>query len=229
MTRRFLEVTKNSASALLLVAALTAPAAGQVVLTTVAEVGDPAPGTGGLLFEDFGTHPDIEAFLGEGGFPQPRIDGLGNVTFHAFMGDDGIPDPVPPYELPTQPSGIFRTVGGELQPIAQVGDPAPGTAADFTGFDSTFFPVTPILVDGRATFPATAGSTGGLWSDLFGPLAPLALIGDPLPEVAPGATLGRFSRWGARPGIVFFSAAIDNLAPDDPRPFGLWRNLGGGR
>ena len=226
MTRRFLELTRRSASALLLMAASSAPAAGQVILNKVVEVGDPAPGSGGLLFEAFGTHPVVQA-LGVEDLP-PRIDGSGNVTFHAFMGDDGIPDPGPTYP-PTQPSGIFRTVGGELQPIAQAGDPAPGTAADFTGFPSTFFPSTPRLADGRAVFPAAAGGSSGLWSDLFGPLAPLALIGDPLPEIAAGATLGSISAWGAEPGISFFSAAIDNLAPDDPRPLGLWRDLGAGR
>jgi hypothetical protein len=160
----------------------------------------------------------------------PRIDGLCNVTFHAFMGEDGIPDTDSTYP-PTQPSGIFRTVSGELEMIAQAGDPAPGTAADFSGFPSTFFPATPHLADGRAAFLAAVGpgdGLGGLWSDLFGPLARVALIGEPLPEIAPGATLGSVNG-SARPGIVFFSGAIDNLAPDDPRPFGLWRNLGGGR
>jgi len=224
MTRRLLDIAKRSASALLLVAAFTASAAGQVVLNTVVEVGDPAPGSGGLLFEDFGTHPIVEALLGGLGNSKPRIGGLGNVTFHAFLGDDGIPDPVYP---PEPPLGIFRTVGGELQSIAQVGDTAPGTAADFTAFANVFFPATPSLVDGRVTFLATAG-TGGLWSDLFGPLASLALVGDPLPEIAPGATLGSISG-GARRGINFFSGAIANLATSDPNPLGLWRNLGGGR
>ena len=226
MTRRFSEKARKLASALLLVAVSSAPAAGQVVLRKVVEVGDPAPGSGGLLFEAFGTHPVVQ-ILGVEDLP-PRIDGSGNVTFHAFMGDDGIPDPGPTYP-PTQPSGIFRTVGGELQPIAQAGDPAPGTAGDFTGFPSTFFPTTPRLANGRATFAASATIASGLWSDLFGPLTPLVLADQPLPEIAPGVTLGSITAWGTRPGIAFFAGAIDNLAPDDPRPLGLWRDLGGGR
>ena len=61
MTRRFLETAKRTASILLLVAAFSSPAAGQIVLNTVAEVGDLVPGTEGLLFEAFGTHPVVQA------------------------------------------------------------------------------------------------------------------------------------------------------------------------
>ena len=60
----------------------------RLILQPVAELGDPAPGTG-LLFEQFGAHHFFGRLLGI-----PNIARDGDLSFHAFLGDDGVPNSI---------------------------------------------------------------------------------------------------------------------------------------
>ena len=161
------------------------------VVTKIIEVGDPAASVGeGMIFEDFHVHPTVEQII-DGGFPPPvRIDAQGNVTFHAYVGQDGVPDV-------EGPSGLFKRVEGIIKMITLTDGPAPGTDTNFVGASGQtflFVPPTPLIHEGRVTFPMAFGENPfagdiGVWSDRFGELEAVVLEGDSMPGLIPSDAL----------------------------------------
>ncbi len=179
------------ARALLLVACAMLPAAGtwaqqpRLTVQKIVERGDPAPGGDGLLFEMFGGH-DILA----GPFSAPpNIDRHGNISFHAFLGDDGEPD--------LDFGGlriVYSVIDGVVTPVAVSGDPAPGTTGTFFGLTSA-----PFLTGQGISFPASIDApspsgpfSSGIWSDRFGELELVMIQGDNLPGMPAGFGVGGF-------------------------------------
>ena len=214
----------TSLFALIVGTIVMAPANAQVILEKVAEVGDPAPDTAaGIVFEDFGTHLRVEELLGESAASRPRIDRRGNVSLHAFVGNDGIPDD----DFFTA-GHQYRAVNGSLERIAGAGDPAPGLDASFTFFPS-IFPESARIHDSRLTFLGTfEGNDSGnkVFTDRFGNLVPTVGSGDSLPGMFPGASIGNLFTFISSE-TIFYSLRIDNAGVSDRDPIGFWRDRGG--
>ncbi len=209
--------------------ATAAAAAGEphLSLSKVAEVSDPAPGfeQEGLLFEGFGEVPVLAEVFGD---PPPRIDREGNVTFHAFLGPDGIPNTQSPFGQ----TALYRQADAGLGLIVAAGDPAPGTGSVFLGFPGPeFFPVaaTPEIQLGRVAFFATAADNSllnGVWSDRFGDLELVVRDSDELPGLtADPLFIFQFAS-GFRGQTVGVNAIV-TAVPGGEQQEGLWRDGSG--
>ncbi len=194
-------------------------------LSKVVEVGDPAPGfeLEGLLFEGFGHVPVVAAAFS--GDPPPSIDRQGNITFHAFLGADGIPNTQSPFGE----RALYLVAGGSPELLAREGDPAPGTASVFAGFPGVdFFPVgaTPEIQLGRVAFSATAAddiSLGGVWSDRFGDLELVLRNLHDLPGPPPNQVSQFFAAFRGQAVVV---NAL-TVGPMQQQKEGLWRDSTG--
>ena len=167
-------------------AALVTSAWAQPRLTMhkVVERGDPAPESEGLLFEMFGGHDIFAAPLSA----PPNIGRQGNIAFHAFLGDDGVPD------TSVGDRGIYSFIDGELRPVVMNDDPAPGTSGTFFGLISASPFLTGQGVSFRALIQDPPGIfTSGIWSDRFGDLELVMLDGDRLAGMPPGFGVRVFS------------------------------------
>lgn len=205
-----------------------------LILTKIVELGDPADGLGeGLVFADFGNHPQLEAVLGPGGTPV-RIDKQGNVSFHAYATEDGGLGECPFNDiLQCPPAGLFRVVDDQLQLIVAVGDEAPGTDQAFLGFPA-FFPVTPHLSNGQAALLGDIGEIpfngqAGIWSDQSGALELLLLEGETmLPGMPQDGEVARPFFFKHENDVIFFVSKFNtDQLPTDLRPQGLWRIIDG--
>ncbi len=208
------------------VATAAAAAEPPLVLSKVAEIGDPAPGLEqeGLLFEGFGEVPFLAQTFGD---PPPAIDREGNVTFHAFLGADGIPNTQQPFGQ----TALYRQSSGALELIVRVGDPAPGTGSVFLGFPGpAFFPAaaTPEIELGRLAFFATAAddsNQNGVWSNRFGDLDLVVRTSDAMPGPTPDPLfILQFA--SAFRGQTVMVNAITAL-PNGEQQEGLWRDSSG--
>ena len=210
-------------------------AGGASVLTKVVERGDPAVGLGeGLLLAGFGIHPELAQVFGAGDVPA-RIDRQGNVVFHAFATQDGLPGECPLFDLSLCPeTGLFRTLDGQLELIVAVGDDAPGTSLPFAGFPAVI-PVTPRISNGRVALLGEIGENVfadgqvGVWSDRSGTMELLVLEQDTvLPGMPSDGVLNRpFFFEFDDDRVLFFSGFDTAHLPTDFRPQGLWRNADG--
>ncbi len=235
---RYVNVGPAASLALLVLsstAVTPASAAGGIpVLTKVVEPGDPAVDLGeNLLIAGFGTHPDFETVFGPGDVPA-RIDRQGNITFHAFATENGLPGEcsfVDPTMCPLQ--GLYRTPAGQLELIVAIGDDAPGTGLPFSGFAS-ITPSTPHISNGRVAFFGLVGPIFngdlGLWTDQSGAVELVALQGATnLPGMPADATVATPVAVEIHDDdtILFFSEMDTELLPSDFHPQGLWRMVGG--
>jgi hypothetical protein len=166
--------------------------------------------------------PGFESGAVIAGFPAaPRINGAGGISFVATVARaDG-----------ARVQTIYRSVDGAIERIAVAGDPAPGGGdLRFGGFP--FFPSSPFLSNGRATFaaegvdPSGFGLTG-VWTDRLGFLERLLLQGESLPGMPPGEEVTDFAL-DARVGVPLLRARFTrNLTQIFNEDNGLWRNANG--
>ena len=217
----------------------------QIVATTthpffrrVAEVGTPAPGDPGLVFEQFGT---INFFFQDMRLQDPpHIDRDGNIVFHAFIGDDGIPNPG--FGVADFPRGLYERRNGVLSLIFHAGiaggmtpdgSEAPGTSDIFTNLS-----LGRSLFDGKVTFfgavlppiPTTFLGAFGIWSNRFGDYELVFHEDDPLPGIPyeEGFANLTFSSAGGNDTVI-----VDMLYDDTNDPIistdleGIWRDRTG--
>jgi hypothetical protein len=211
-----------SLAASCIVAAAAGAGGPMLTLQTVAEVGAPAPGfeAEGLLFEGFGNLPVHDPF----GDPPPRIDRDGVVTFHAFIGADGIPNTTSPFGE----RALYRAPANGPEVIVRVGDPAPGTASTFGGFPGVEpFPLgqTPEVQSARVLFHGATPEepfVNGIWSDRFGPIELVLRDGDVLPGPPPNVVSQFASVFRGETALV---NALTVSAVDQKE--GLWRDRSG--
>ena len=147
-------------------------------LAAIAVDGNPAPGTAvARVFENFS---------------YGSFNNSGQVGFFSSL-----PPGPAPGNFPS--SGIFSEVGGSLNKVAEIGDPAPGVSGGAV-FSQFFFPM--MNASGQVAFSAQSnlgGGNEGIWSDVSGSLSAVALSG----QSAPGG--GVFSIQ-FRPGIFMNEA-----------------------
>ncbi len=207
--------------------ALGGPALGEITVTKVVEPGEPAPGfPAGIVYEDFGDLTAAEN-LASGPFDPPaRIDREGNIVFHAFVGDDGVPNPNP---FVANPAGIFTVSAGQQSLVAAQNDPAPGTASSFAGFPPVFIS-TPNIENGFVALQAAFGENiftadPGLWSDISGSLQAVALQGQNLAGMPADGALALNKSFGFPivDGVIYLAAEFGSVQSGDLHPQGFWR------
>lgn len=194
----------------------------RLVMEKVVELGDPAPGFGpGIVFEIFGTDNVFGGAFGA----LPMIDMDGNVSFHAFVGDDADPTTF----LPGLPRGMFLRLGDTVNLITRVGDPAPDTSGDFTGFPSPLASTPFLLNNGRVAFfgsvDTTPGDEDGVWTDRSGELTLAMLQNGQLPGMASNEDIFEFT-FATRGNTFFTNVRIAGGAVVGTELEGLWRNPG---
>jgi hypothetical protein len=126
-------------------------------------------------------------------------------------------------------AAVFAGEPGALVAIAQIGDPAPGTASSFAGFASESISTEGALVI-RAQLALgddiSSSNNGGLWTDRSGDLALVAREGDVAPCLPAGSS-ARFERFTKTSiggdGTIFFYAYLAGDGVDSSNDGSLWK------
>jgi hypothetical protein len=158
--------------------------AAQIVYSTVALTGQPAPGA-----------PSGSSF---NGFIWPVINNAGKVAFTASIIGAGLD--------PTNDTGIWSNSAGPVAIVARAGTTAPGSSK---AFDVLFGRSIVLDANGAVTFSAPlVPSDSGVWSGTPGALAVVALGGTHAPGTAGVANFSVFNSPVDSAGTLAFNADL---------------------
>lgn len=151
-----------------------------------------------------------------GAFNSPSISG-GNVTFEGDVAE-AVEPPGVPYE-----SGIYTSIGGKLNIVANKNTPIPNSTGTFAAFLGSSLDDGDVAFRGYGAFSQSQGFVKpGIYTNIDGNLS---LIAD-TNTLIPGST-GTFGAFLDGPslddGIVAFKGASNN----SPESIGIYTNLGG--